>query len=92
MNDRNDPARLRFEAFLKPLEWEERGRVTHRNDVFRIIAALASVGIAISEETAFAAWHRASEEEHCATWYSPGTDDEICRRLMPYLELRTIAG
>jgi hypothetical protein len=92
MTDRTDPARHRFEAFLKPLEWEERGRVTHRNDVLQIVAALAAEGIAISEETAFVAWHRASEEEHCATWYSPGTDDEIRRQLMPYLELRRIAG
>jgi hypothetical protein len=88
MTGSDDPARLRFKAVLKPLEWEQRMRIDHRSDLLRIVEALAASGIAISEKTAFAAWRRYSEEEHCATWYGPGSDDEIRNQLMPHLELR----
>ena len=91
MTDRSGHERLRYQAVLKPLEWEQRMRVDYRDDVLRIVAVLAADGIAISEDVAFMAWHRFSEEDRCAGWYSPGTDDEIRRNLMPHLELRPIA-
>ena len=66
-------------------------RVDYRDDVLRIVAVLADDGIAISEDVAFMAWHRFSEEDRCAGWYGPGADQEIRRNLMPHPELRPIA-
>lgn len=86
-----DTERPRYEAVLKPLEWEQRMRVDYRDDVLRIVAVLAGDGIAISEDVAFMAWQRFSEEERCAGWYGLGTDDEIRRNLMPHLELQSFA-
>lgn len=88
MSHQSGHKRLRYEAVLKPLEWEQRMLVDGRQDLLRIVAAMASNGIAISEEVALKAWHRYSEDEHCATWYGLGSDDEIRRNLMPHLELR----
>ena len=76
MTDRSGHERLRYQAVLKPLEWEQRMRVDYRDDVLRIVAVLAADGIAISEDVAFMAWHRFSEEDRCAGWYGPGTDDQ----------------
>lgn len=83
--------RPRYQANLKPLDWEQRMRVDYRDDVLRIVAVLAANGIAISEDVAFMAWHRFSEEDRCAGWYSLGSDDEIRRNLMPHLELEPVA-
>ena len=83
--------RPRYEAALKPLEWEQRMRVDYRDDVLRIVAVLAVDGIAISEDVAFMAWHRFSEEDRCAGWYGLGTDEEIRRNLMPHLALQPVA-
>ena len=91
MTDRSGHEQLRYQAVLKPLEWEQRMRVDYRDDVLRIVAVLAADGIAIDEDVAFMAWRRFSEEDRCAGWYSPGADDEIGRNLMPHLELRPIA-
>lgn len=91
MTDRSGNERLRYQAVLKPLEWEQRMRVDYRDDVLRIVAVLAADGIAISEDVAFMAWRRFSEEDRCAGWYSPGADEEIRRNLMPHLELRPLA-
>ncbi|WP_298273817.1 MULTISPECIES: hypothetical protein [Alphaproteobacteria] len=91
MTHTTENKRIRFQAVLKPLAWEQRMRVDYRDDVLRIVAVLAADGIAISEDVAFLAWHRFSEEDRCAGWYSPGTDDEIRRNLMPHLELRPVA-
>ena len=91
MTDRSGNERLRYQAVLKPLEWEQRMRVDYRDDVLRIVAVLAADGIAISEDVAFMAWRRFSEEDRCAGWYSPGADEEIRRNLMPHLELRALS-
>lgn len=91
MTHSTENKRPRYQAVLKPLEWEQRMRVGYRDDVLRIMAVLAADGIAISEDVAFMAWHRFSEEDRCAGWYGPGTDDEIRRNLMPHLELRAFA-
>jgi hypothetical protein len=88
MTVRSSNERPRYEAVLKPLEWEQRLRIDYRDDVLRIVAALAADGIAISEDVACRAWHRFSEEDRCATWYGLGNDDEIRRNLMPHLDLR----
>ena len=66
-------------------------RVDYRDDVCRIVAVLAADGIAISEEVAFLAWHRFSEEDRCAGWYGLGADDEIRRTVLPHLELKPVA-
>lgn len=91
MNGRFEDRGPRYRAVLKPLEWEQRMLVAGRQDLLRIVALMASDGIAISEEVALKAWHRFSEEEHCATWYGLGSDDEIRRNLMPHLELQPVA-
>jgi hypothetical protein len=91
MNGRFEDRGPRYQAVLKPLEWEQRMLVAGRQDLLRIVALMASDGIAISEEVALKAWHRFSEEEHCATWYGLGSDDEIRRNLMPHLELQPVA-
>lgn len=91
MTHQSGHERLRYEAVLKPLEWEQRMLVDGRHDLRWIVTAMASDGIAISEEVALKAWHRLSEEEHCATWYGLGSDDEIRRNLMPHLTLRPVA-
>lgn len=82
--------RPRYRAVLKPLDWERRFRLDYRDDVLRIVAVLAVDGIVISEDVAFMAWHRFSEEDRCATWYGLGTDDEIRRNLMAHLDLRPV--
>lgn len=91
MNGRSENRGPRYQAVLKSLEWEQRMLVDGRQDLLRIVALMASDGIAISEEVALKAWHRFSEEEHCATWYGLGSDDEIRRNLMPHLELQPVA-
>lgn len=87
MIDRSGGDLPRYQAVLRPHEWEQRMRVDHRHELLRIVAALAATGIVITEETAFAAWRRFSEEDRCATWYGLGSDDEIRRHLLSHLEL-----
>jgi hypothetical protein len=75
---------------LKPDDVEVRLQVEHRNDVLRIVQALAEEAIVVTEDVAFAAWRRFSEGDRCAVWYGLGSSSEIRERLLPYLELRRI--
>lgn len=72
-------------ARLKPDPVEVANRVAFRDDIRRLVDALAADGIAASEEVAYAAWKRHSED-HAAGWLILYDEDEEVRHaLMPHL-------
>lgn len=74
-------------AHLKPDRAEVGFRISVRDDVHRLVAALEANGVMVTEEVAFAAWRRHSDSFE-AVWTALYPDDDDNRRaLLQYLDV-----
>lgn len=74
-------------AILKPDPDEEARRRSHQDDVARLVLAFDRAGIRISDDVAYAAWRRHSEDS-CAGWLSLfGGDEELRQAILRFLDI-----
>lgn len=74
-------------ATLKPDPDEESRRQMVQDDVARLVLAFERDGISISDDVAYAAWRRHSEDS-CAGWLSLfGGDKELRQAVLRFLDI-----
>lgn len=74
-------------ARLKPDPVEAADRVAFRDDILRLVGALAAAGISATEDVVYAAWKQHSDW-HAAGWLILyDGEEELRRALLPHLDV-----